>query len=72
MNSLRSVIRRGVFLSYSEPVVLSDANNNMSVPFVRGGERILWYLRDNGFAYVEVRGAISLEPNDSLFLLDSL
>ena len=73
VNSLRSVIRRAVFLSYSEPVVLSDANNNIvSVPFVRDGERILWYVRDNGFAYIEVRGAISLEPNDSLFLLDSL
>jgi hypothetical protein len=73
VTSLRSVIRRAVFLSYSEPVVLSDANNNIvSVPFVRDGERILWYVRDNGFAYIEVRGAISLEPNDSLFLLDSL
>jgi hypothetical protein len=29
-------------------------------------------LEITDFAYIEVRGAISLEPNDSLFLLDSL
>ena len=54
VNSHRPVISKAILLSYSEPVVLSDANNNIvSVPFVRDGERILWYVRDNGFSYIE-------------------